>query len=559
MAMAPEKEPVAVTMSFLDDLPFVGLMLAVSLGYSLGRLTWRGVSLAPAGGTVFIAVLLGYLGLGHSEPGTQHAAVSVGRFGFCLFIYSVGFEVGPRLFACLKGSLGWRYAALGGVVNLLAVALAIACARLFAFDASTTAGVLSGAITSAATFAAASAEAADPAHLSLAFAITYPFGLIGLVLLIQTLPRLLGEDLSGTEDDEGPAEPGALRPAEGRSPEVTRAYLVQHPGVTRQPLRDLALTRRTGCYVTRIHRGDQVLVADADSILNLGDHLLATGRIDELEAFEGLVGPEVYVEELLRRLPRPRRIHVTRPISGRTLQQLSVMQRFRCLVQSVERGGELIEASGDLALLRGDVVRAIGPRDRLRALAHELGGFEPAEQVTDIAIYSGGILLGLLLGAIEISPGGIDLSLGLAGGLLLSGIVLASLPRVGPLRTGVPEPARQLVRDLGILLFVGETGLQAGRALAAGIDLPWWHILFAGALVTVLPTLAALLVGRRVLRLTPIDAWGSVSGGMTSSAALHAVKQAADSNAPAISYAAAYAVGSVLATVAGQVVVRLLG
>ena len=380
--------------------------------------------------------------------------------------------------------------------------------------------------------------------------------------MIQVLPRLLRQQLSSSGDDDRDYEQGPvyLRPAGGRTPEMTRAYTVEHPGVANQPLRELALTRRTGCYISRIHRGDQVLTADADSRLIVGDHVLATGRIDELETFEGLVGPEVYVEELCRRIPRPRRIHVRdKRVTGRTLAELRIMERYRCMVQNVERGGELIEASADLTLLRGDVVRTVGPRDRVRALASELGGFEPAEHVTDIALYSGGILIGLLLGQIHFFPFGVDLSLGLAGGLLTSGILLAALQRFRPLRTHVPEAARQLVRDLGILLFVSETGLVAGRAMVDGMAIPWTAMITAGALITVVPVTIALLIGSRLMRLSPVDAWGSVSGGMTSSAALHAVKKAADSDDPAISYAAAFAVGSVLATVAGQVVVRVLG
>ena len=113
------------------------------------------------------------------------------------------------------------------------------------------------------------------------------------------------------------------------------------------------------------------------------------------------------------------------------------------------------------------------------------------------------------------------------------------------------------MRDLGILLFVGEAGLRAGSRLAASGLADGVPVLAAGALVTAASVLLPLALARRLLALRPVEAWGSVAGGLTSSAALHAVKEAADSNEPAISYAAAYALASVLATVAGPLAILL--
>ena len=138
------------------------------------------------------------------------------------------------------------------------------------------------------------------------------------------------------------------------------------------------------------------------------------------------------------------------------------------------------------------------------------------------------------------------------------GLVLGAAPRLGPIRTHVPREARQLVRDLGILLFVGETGLFAGRALQTGLPAQAGWVFAAGLVVNVVTVLVSLLVARAALRLRPVDAWGSICGGLTSAAALHAVRRASDSNEAAISYATAYAIASVLATAAGPFVVTLL-
>lgn len=543
----------------LIELPLAGLMLVVTFGFIAGRIGWRGVNAGPAGGTLGVALFAGYHGITlESLYGSVLPELTIGGLGFALFIYSVGFEAGPQFVASLRSRRGWNFVGAGSMVVVFAVLLTIGLARLIGLDASTAAGVLAGGLTSAPTFAAASEEAADAARLSVAFALTYPFGLLGLVLMIQLLPRLTGTDLSRgaapvVDDDT------ARIPRRKAAPELTRAFTVQAAEITGVPLRELQLTRRTGCMISRIHRGDDVLIADAGTVLQEGDHVLAAGRLDELQAFEKLVGPEVYSAALRERLPAPRRVHVgARGAVGKSLAELDLMRRHRCMVQKIERGREFIEPGGEVVLLRHDLVDVIGPSDGVRAVAKELGRFEPDPNTTDIAIYAGGIVLGLVIGNIHFKPLGWDFTLGHAGGLLLVGVLLAWLRHVGPISANVPKPARQLVRDLGILLFVGETGMAAGAALHTGIEFEVWQVIGAGVAVTMLPVAAALLLGRYLLRMKPVEVWGSVCGGMTSSAALAAVKRAADSNEPAISYAAAFAVASVLVTVAGQVVIRVL-
>lgn len=545
-------------LQLLTDVPLAGLMLVVTFGFIAGRITWRGVNAGPAGGTLGVALLAGYAGITlEGLYGGTTPALTVGQLGFALFIYSVGFEAGPQFVSNLRSRRGWYFVAAGALVVVFAVLLTIGLARLLDLDASTAAGVLAGGLTSAPTYAAASAEATDAARLSLAFALTYPFGLIGLILAIQVLPRLTRTDPSkGATDDEDDSR--RLRARAG-SPELTRAFSVSGDDVVDIPLSELQLTRRAGCFISRIHRGDEVLIASAHTRLQKGDHVLAVGRLEELQLFASIVGPEVYSAELRERLPAPRRVQVrNRRVIGKPLRELNLIGRYRCMIHKVERGRELLEPDAELSLERDDVVEIIGQREQVREVANELGRFEPDPNTTDIAIYAGGIVAGLLIGSLHLRPLGWDFSLGPAGGLLLAGVVLAWLKTIGPISANVPKAARQLVRDLGILLFVGETGVAAGNALHQGMELVVWQVIVAGVAVTVIPMLLALLIGKFALRMRPVELWGSICGGMTSSAALAAVKRAADSNEPAISYAAAFAAASVLVTIAGQVVIRVL-
>ena len=546
----------------IESVPLLSLMLVIALGYSLGRISLRGVSLGPAGGTLFVSLALGHLGVSAGADPNQAGALTLGTLGFALFIYSVGFDAAPHFFSCFREGRGWRFVAVGVVASALAVAATLAFGHLLGLGGSASAGLLAGALTSAPTYAAASAVAPDPTRLSAAFAITYPFGLVSLVLLIQLLPRLLREDLASdaASEDEVWAGRARARPSTGAA-EQTRAFVVSEAGAIGRSLRELALTRRTGCVISRLHRadGDVVLIPDGDTRLEERDHVIATGRPDELRAFEGLVGSEAFEREIEEpRLPT-RRIQVrSRQAFGRTLEQLRIIGRFHCVVTKVERGTLWLEPDAHVSLVRHDVLEVVGARDDVRALARFLGRFEPPLAETDLAVYAGGIVLGLGLGALHVEIFGFDLRLGSAGGLLLVGLVLGWQERIGPLRTHVPREARQLVRDLGILLFVGETGLAAGVGVAEALRTAPWQTFAAGAAVNAVAVIGALAVARFALALRPIDAWGSVCGGLTSAAALQAVRRAAGSNQAAISYAAAYAVASVLATLAGPLVVFLL-
>jgi putative transport protein len=533
----------------IASIPLLGLMIVIAIGFTLGRVKLRGLSLGPAGGTLFTGLLLGRLGLptGHAfDAGPSLVAA----LGFALFLH---------FFACFRERRGWRYLGVALLVNAVGLAVAVAAGRILGLEASTAAGLLAGALTSAPTFAAAAEIASDPTGLALSFALCYPFGLAGVVLGVQVLPRLLGEDLS--RGSASAAETGRRDPSlqPGASPELKRAYRVESREVAGKSLRELALTRSTGCILSFLRRDGETVVPTADTVLELGDHVLAIGRVDEHQAFEELVGPEEFDADLARPAHPPRRIEVRGPeVVGRSLAELGIIARHRCVVTRIDRGRLWLEPDGAVVLAPGDVLEVAGERDDLRALARKLGRFEQSFRHTDVATYAAGIVLGLLLGAVRLPLGGLEFGLGFSGGLLVAGLLFGSRPRIGPLRTHVPAEARQLVRDLGILLFIGEAGLRAGERFAVvGLD-DAGPVLAAGALVTMASLLLPLLIARRLLNLRPVEAWGSAAGGLTSSAALQAVREAADSNEPAIPYAAAYALASVLATIAGPLAILLL-
>ena len=544
----------------INRLPLAGLMLVTAVGYTIGRLQFRGISLGPAGGALLTALALGFGGLSLEHGGASStAAITIGELGFVLFIYSVGFEAGPRFFASFRTQDGWRYVGVGVAVNVIAVVMGLLFGRLFQLDAETVAGMLSGALTSAPTYASASKYVDNAAGLAVAFALTYPFGLAGLVVIIQTLPRWLHQDLTDETSPNSGAGPTGNHPARRGGHEATRAFLVESDAVAGLPLKDLNITSSTGCVITRTLHAGKAAIPNRDTVLTVGDTLLATGTLNELRRFERLVGPEIDAEELWRNQPPPQRIQVLRAEAcAKPLSALQLIQRHHCVIARIQRGSEWIDPDAELQLEINDIVEIVGSPKDAKAAARILGRFEPDDIEANIAIYTGGILLGLLLGSIHLETAMLDFKIGSATGLLISGVSLGWLRHIGPYPTHVPMAARRFVRDLGILLFIGETGITAGHQLHLGMEVaPLIPILGSGVIMTV-TVLMSLLLATKAFKLGPLGAWGGVCGGMTSSAALHTLRRTADTNEVTISYAAAYAVASVIATIAGQWIVVLM-
>ena len=547
---------------YLNSLPLAGLLLVITIGYVVGNRTFHGLSLGPAGATLFIALLLGQFGLQRGSLSLEESAgFSLGAFGFILFLYSVGFEAGPRFFASFRDRLGWKFAIVAATVNLVGVVVTFLLALFLDLGPDQAAGALAGSFTSAPIFAASLELAQDAPGLSVAFAVTYPVGLVGIVLLIQILPKIFQGRLASpivTGHTPSAKDKRRIRYERG-SPEIHRTLQVENREVIGRSLGDLHLPQRTGCLLTWVRRNEQTFLAAADTVLNKNDHIAAIGRVDELQALGDLLGKEVFDEQLEEALTTPRQIEVRASHAvGRTLAELQIAGRYRCVISRIERGRLWVEPGADVVVLRGDVLTVVGRADHVRELAQFMGKTQPRYEETDIAVYTVGMFLGVLIGDVEIPIAGMRIGLGNAGGLLFAGALMGWLNELGLLRANVPSQARQLVRDLGVLLFISETGLVAARSISVDSASSAFPMLVVGATAMSVSVITALLVALYLLRLEPIDAWGCVSGGLTSSAALHAVRRMSDSSESTAAYVAAFATSSVLATVTGRLIMRLL-
>ncbi|MDJ0896585.1 MAG: TrkA C-terminal domain-containing protein, partial [Alphaproteobacteria bacterium] len=416
---------------FAGSEPLV-LFVCLGIGYVLGKAQWGPIQLGAGGGVLVTAVLFGHFG--YEAPGL------IGTLGFIMFIYSVGFQAGPRFFSVFLSD-GSKYVALAVMVSVTGFVLATVLAGTVGLDSATAAGILAGALTSTPTLIGAqSAVEAGTAALpdgmtrasaleaiSVGYAITYVFGTVGLILIIRFLPQTLGLDL--VQDAKTFAQERGYA-ADDRtvsvSQPVVRAYDVTTEEVTGIPLRQLRRALEANEVVLRVKRGEELFEGTPDFELALGDRIALLAPPDRhqqiREAFE-LQG-EVLDPDLLDMHVDVDEVIVSRPdMVGSTLGELDFTRSWGCFLSKIRRSQIEMPIDDQTALHKGDVLTLVGERRMLDRLIERIGYAEDKVQQFDLVAFAFGIVLGLILGEIQLKVGQVNVGLGTAGGLLVSGIL----------------------------------------------------------------------------------------------------------------------------------------
>ncbi len=534
------------------------LCLVTVAGLALGSLKVRGAGLGVAG-VLFSGIALGHLGW-NLDPEVRHF---LREFGLILFVYTIGMQVGPGFFASLRRH-GLPLNLAAATIVLLGAGLTLALSRLLHLDMAVAVGVFAGATTNTPSLGAAQEAlqhlpGIDPARAALpglGYAVAYPFGIVGIILSMLALRAVFGVDLAR----ERVAFEAAQRA--GRARLERRTLVVANPNLDGLALRDVPGLAAGGVVVSRIRRVDarEVGPASPETVLRAGDALLAVGEPRRLEELRLVVGRAS--DEDLTAAPGPvaqRRIVVTRrEVVGRPLGELALDTLAGVAVTRLTRADVELPASPDLRLQFGDMLNVVGSSDALERAREALGDSVRQLNHTGLIPVFVGIALGVLLGSLPVSVAGMPapLRLGLAGGPLLVAIVLSRIGRVGPLLWYMPVNANVLLRELGILLFLGCVGLTAGahfvETLTSGDG---WRWMAAGAVVTVVPLLLVGAILRVFLRTNFLSLCGLLSGSMTDPPALAFANAVSGSEAPSVAYATVYPLTMLLRIVTAQVLV----
>jgi putative transport protein len=555
-------EEITTFTRFLDILqaqPVLTLFLILGMGYLIGNIRIGSFSLGPVAGVLFAGLFLGHFDF-RMNAGAQ-------AVGFALFIFSVGYQAGPRFFDVLRTD-GLKYFLLALVVAGTGFSIAVVAAKLLSLAPGTSGGLLSGGLTSSPTLAAAqeairSGQIKPPEGLSAdamignvatGYAITYIFGLAGLIAIIKLLPQVLGIDLAKEAKKlEGEDASGrASKPANV----AARIYRVTSEEVTKIPVQQLREQYWDKTSVIRLKRDGEILEPGAaGEFLKLGDELFILAPVEYFTTTIARFGEEITPEASTTQFTETAQIVViNKNATGKSLQDLDIAGKFGVLLTRVTRMRMEVPRTADFELRKGDILTVVGPQENVDLLGEELGHVEREIAETDMVTFAFGIAMGVVIGLFAVKVGQLSIGLGSAGGLLTSGLVIGYLRSVHPTFGRLPDAARWILMEFGLLLFMAGVGLRAGGDILETFVSAGPVLVLAGIVVTMTPIFVGYVFGRKVLKIHPVLLLGGITGSMTSGAALSVVTNEAKSSMPSLGYTGAYAFANVLLTVAGSII-----
>jgi putative transport protein len=536
------------------------LCLVIATGLAIGSLAVKQLRFGVAG-VLFSGLLFGHFGFRID----QHLLEFLREFGLILFVFTIGLQVGPSFLSSLKKQ-GLLLNALGAGVVVLGGLFAILWAFFPGISVPAVAGLFSGATTNTPSLAAAQAALENlPTKLpgspdlpGMAYAVTYPFGILGIILTMFLVRRIFRVDVA--------TEVAAVAEDQRRNPHAPD-YLdleVTNANLDGLPIKQVPFYANSGLIASRLFRDSKLTVPTEETTLRLGDSLRLVGPRATLRELANVIGKPSAID--LRSVPSDvttDRIYVTRrDVLGRTIGELQFAERFGVAVTRITRAEVEFAAGDNLRLHLGDLLFVVGPNDGIRQVSEAVGNKPKALTHPQVLPVFVGILLGVLLGSLPIAFPGVPapLKLGLAGGPLLVAILLSQFGRIGPLVWYLTPAANLVLREIGIVLFLACVGLKSGErffdVLLQGQGFIW---MLLGAIITFIPLMIAGIVGRMVGRLDYATLCGVLAGSMTDPPALAFAATLTQSDQPLISYATVYPLVMILRIVIAQAIVLLLG
>lgn len=554
----------------LRTYPEIAIFLSLALGYYFGSFTYKGLGLGAVTATLIAAVLIGQLNITITGP--------LKPTFFLIFLFAIGYGVGPQFVRGIAKD-GVPQALFAAVVCVFCLLAPYLGARLAGYDLGSAAGLYAGSQTISASMGLAT-DAINRLGLPpeetkqlldaipVAYAVTYIFGTVGSAVVIALLgPALLGIDLEAAckryqDEHGGKKELGG--PGTAWHQFELRAFRVREEGpVVGKTVQEVeALLPEHRVFIQRIRRGGQIVDATADTVIQAGDVVAMVGRRDVLVNLIGTAAEEVDDRELLAVPAEGVDVYIaSKDVDGKTLTELAKSPWARgVFLRKITRGATAtdIPILPDTQLYRGDIVNIAGRTQDISAATKILGYPDRVTDVADVAFIGAAIAIGALVGAFVWKIGSVPLTLSTSGGALISGLFFGWLRSVRPTFGRIPSSTVWFMNSVGLNVFIAVVGISSGPGFVAGLQKLGLGLFFWGIVVTTVPLILAIYVGKYLFRFDDAILLGCVSGARTTTASLGMVNDRAKSQIPGLGYTVTYAVGNTLLTIWGMVIILLL-
>jgi len=396
---------------------------------------------------------------------------------------------------------------------------------------------------------------ADAPLASVGYGIAYPFSMISMVLLVQFLPRLLKRPLKNEEREW-------IAQKEIESPGlVAHQFRITNPNCEGRSVAEVNPRRLAQVNLSRVKQGEHVFAATPETILHLGDVVMAVGSEEELDKMTLLLGERT--EERMDVNAEVLSVDVEvmdESLTGKTLAQMRVWEQFTVVITRIRRQGLEIVPQGRVTLEMGDGIRVVGEKSAVEAFVGQAQGSPRRASETSMTAYLVGLLIGVLIGLVPLPLGqGLTVKLGLAGGVFLTSLLIGHFGRIGTFRLYVPPAAKNLTRELGLMLFLAGAGTNAGAHLVDVLKGQGWILLLAGASITLFSALAGLVVMIKIYKLNLLSAMGALTAAMTNPPALASANNQTETDLPSIAYAGTYPVALIFKILFAQILVEIFG
>ena len=552
----------------------LAIFLTIAAGFWIGKIKVGQFSLGIVTSVLLVGVLVGQLNITIEEP--------VKSVFFLLFLFAIGYKVGPQFFRGLKKD-GLPQVGFAVLMCVGCLVITWILALIMGYNAGEAAGLLAGAQTISAVIGVAD-DTINGLNISteqknnminiipVAYAVTYIYGTAGSAWVLSSLgPKMLGglekvkaackelEAKMGTSEADEPGFEHARRPV------VFRAYTIENDwfgnGKTVEQLESYFISQGKRLFVERMRHNHTILNEILPGqLLQKGDEVVLSGRREFAIGEEDWIGEEVIDPQLLD-FPvevLPVMIH-KKPYANRKLEFIRKQPFMHGVsVRRIKRAGIDIPVFAQTVVDSGDTLELVGLKKEVETAAKQLGYIDRPTNATDMVFVGIGILIGGVIGALAIHIGGVPISLSTSGGALIAGLVFGWLRSKHPTFGQIPESSLWVLNNVGLNMFIAVVGISAGPSFIQGLKEVGPMLFIIGILANSLPLLLGLILARYVFHFHPALALGCTAGARTTTAALGAIQEAVGSETPSLGYTVTYAVGNTLLIIWGVVIVLLM-